>query len=402
MSIQELPLIISKFDTAIPAAGEAIGILYRTTWGKLVEELSHRREGEKDGRCFASATFETKPDRIHIGRKKHGALSRTAIVLDIEWNKKTGEIPPQPCEALRRAGRFGLAALVYTSHNHTDEKQPRYRVVIPLSDEISCQIPAPEIMAEELGLTGVLDRSKVGPASLFYLPSCPPGALAGHYFEAVGGAPVDADTITDTGISLLRARKLEEDRRALEAQAAAAERRAAKLAAGFDPDDSVIEKIRAHLDLESILLAHGYEQKGRNFRHPNSTSGMYGANIKNLGGIDRVFSHNSTDALHADNLPEWCKPVTALDAFDALTILNYGGDRKKALAKLAEEYGLAKTMENKALARLIFRLIRRQASQAEIEAAAMAEGQRLGLSRDEVCRVAVWVAGQPINSREAA
>jgi hypothetical protein len=402
MSTNNLPLTVSWFDAAMPGASEAIGVLTRATWGEFVEKLSHRREGEKDGPCFAPATFETKPDGVSVGRKKHDALSRTAICLDIETSKKTGEIPPPPSEALHRAARFGLAAVVYTSHNHTDEKQSRYRVVIPLSDEISCEIPAPEIMAAEFGLSGVLDKSKIGPAAVYYAPSCPIGTQALHFFEAVDGQPVDADIITETGIGILRARKMEEDRRAAEAQAAAAERRAAKLAAGFDPDDSVIEKLRAHLDLESILLARGYEQKGRNFRHPNSTSGMFGANIKTLGGVERIYSHNATDPLHKDNLPAWCRPVTALDAFDVAAILDYGGDRKKAIKTLAEKFRIIKPEAEKTLKALIFRLIRRQASQAEIEAAAMAEGQRLGLSRDEICRVAVWVRQQSLDARRAA
>jgi hypothetical protein len=44
------------------------------------------------------------------------------------------------------------------------------------------------------------------------------------------------------------------------------------------------------------------------------------------------------------------------------------------------------------VARLIFEMIRRQASQADIEAAAYAEGERVGLSRDDICSVAHWVA----------
>jgi hypothetical protein len=402
MSASDLPLNISWFDTAMPGAKEAIGTFQRTTWGDFIERLSKRREGEKDGPCFAPATFETKPDGVHVGRKKDGALSRTAIVLDIEWNKTTGEIPPAPREALSRARGLGLAALVYTSHNHDPDKDIRYRVIIPLSDEIACQIPASEIMAADLGLSGVMDHSKIGPASLFYAPSCPPGALSQHYFETVEGDPVDADCITETGINLLRARKAEEDRMAAEAQAAAAERRAAKLAAGFDPDDSLIEKIRVHLDLEQVLTSHGYAKSGRKYRHPNSSSGQFGADIKTLGGIERVFTHNATDPLHATNLPEWCGGVTAVDAFDAVAILDFGGDRKKALSALAERYNLTKSAEKKELAGLLFRMIRRQATQAEIEAQAETEGERLGLSGDEVCRVARWVASQSSSTKAAA
>lgn len=399
MNAGNIKLRISSFQCAIAPKGEAVGILTRMTWSGFVEMLSHRRQGAKDGPCFALATFATKPDGIHVGRTKAGALSRTGIVLDIETSKATGEIPPTPAEAIRRAERLGIAALVYSSHNHRPE-EPRYRVVIPLSDEIACEIPAPEIMAAELGLLGVLDKSKIGPASLFYAPSCPKGAQDLHSFKSIDGAPVDADRITETGIDLLRARKAEEDRIAAEAQVEAAARREAKIAAALDPDDSLIEKIRVHLDLEQILLSRGYDKKGHNFRHPNSSSGLYGANIKTLGGIDRIFSHNATDPLHETNLPKWCGKVRALDAFDVLAILEFDGDRKKALVGLGERYRLTKREESKALAALIFRMIRRHAGQQEIESAATAEGQSLGLSRNEVHRVAQWVANQP--ARNAA
>lgn len=113
-----------------------------------------------------------------------------------------------------------------------------------------------------------------------------------------------------------------------------------------------------------------------------------------------MFSHNGTDPLHAANLPAWCD-VTALDAVDATIILEFGGDRVRALRDLSQRFGLNKSEENKQLSRLIFQMIRIKASQDAIEGAALAEGQRLGLSREEVCRVALWVASQPMHVIEA-
>jgi hypothetical protein len=395
MSAPDLPISISVFPTAMPSSGEAVGRIVNTTWGKVVSRLSQRREGLKDGPCIAPATFEPHPDGVHVGRKKNGAMSRTMIMLDIEFCKKTGEIPPSPAVVADRIAGMGLAGAIYTSHSHTDEL-PRFRVALTLSEPIACHIPACEIMATDLGLSGAMDQGKTGPASVFYLPSCAPGTQDGHYFAAIDGMPVDADIITDTGIAILTARQVEHDRIAAVAQAAAAERRVAKIAAGFDPDDSLIEKIRMHLDgLETILLAHGYEKSGQKFKHPNSSSGAFGGSIKNLGGVDRFFSHNSSDPLHADNLPAWCGKVTALDSFDITAILDFAGDRDKALAGLAARYGLSKVRETKALATLIFRMIRQQASQPDIEAAAIAEGENLGLSRVDVFRVAQWISTQP-------
>ena len=150
-----------------------------------------------------------------------------------------------------------------------------------------------------------------------------------------------------------------------------------------------------------MLAAHGYDRQGTKFRHPNSQSGSYGADIKVLGGIERIYSHNGTDLLHRDNLPDWCGGVTALDVVDVVTILDFGGDRTRALRELAERFGISKTDERRTLAKLIFSMVRREAPQEAIEASAFAEGLRLGMSRAEVIDVASWCAAQ-IHDREAA
>jgi hypothetical protein len=396
-----LPLTISWFETATPDGRRALGDPERTTWGAFTSVFEWRREGEKDGCNFVPASFTLETDGRQVRRLKAKLLARTAIALDIEKSKKTGEIPPAPDEAIARAKALGLACLLYTSHNHKSS-DPRYRMMFPLSAEIPHELPAPEVMADRVGLLGVLDLSKIGAASLFYLPSCPYGALDLHQTIVIPGAPVDATWMVEHAGALMAARQAEADRIAAEAQAEAAARREAKIAAGFDPDDSLIEKLRSRFDLDSVLTGHGYAKAGTKYRHPNSSSGCFGADIATFGGIERVFSHNATDPLHASNLPAWCGGVTALDAFDVVTILDFGGDRTRALRELAERFNLTKAAERKALAGLLFRLLRRQASQEEIEAAAFAEGQRTGLSRDDVCKVAVWVVSQATVTREAA
>jgi hypothetical protein len=247
-------------------------------------------------------------------------------------------------------------------------------------------------------VSDVLDRSKFGAASYFYLPSCSGDDTADLHQEIiVAGAPIDAQWLTERATALLEAREAERERQSAEAHAKAQERLQARLTAGFDPSDSLIEKLRQRLDLDATLKAHGYAVRGGKYRHPNSQSGSYGADIKTFGGIQRVYSHNGGDPLHRDNLPAWCNGVSALDVVDAVTILEFGGDRERALHELAERFGLSKAVERKAVASLIFRLVRHKAAQEIIEAAAFAEGKRLGLSPEEVCLVARWVA-----SREAA
>jgi hypothetical protein len=401
VSADNLPLIMSWFPTAFPE-GPAIGDPERTTWGSFAGVFWCRREGEKDGPNFVPARFKLEADGRHVRRLKRNLLTRTAVALDIEYNKETGEVPPPLDGALYRIKAAGFAAIIYTSHSH-QPAGPRYRIVLALSDEIAPDLPAVEVMADALGLSGVVDRSKLHAASLFYLPSMADGADPDiHQAVIIDGAPIDAAWMRATAGAILAARDTEGERQAAAAHREAAARREAKITAGFDPDDSLIEKLRMHFDLAAVLLSHGYDQTTAShpkYRHPNSTSGSFGADIKVLGGIERVFSHNGTDPLHAANLPNWCGGVTALDAVDVTIILDFGGDRRAALAALAERFGLTKRDEQKKLAALLFRLIRQQAKQEEIERQAYAEGQRIGLSRTEVIRVATWVASQ---TKEAA
>ena len=389
-AVNDLPLDVTWFETAMPL-GPAVGDPERMTWHNFTEVLRSRREGVKDGPGFIPARFRLESDGKHVRRLGKNLISRTAVALDCETNKETGEVLPSIAEAAALVRNAGWAAALYSSHNHTPDA-PRGRIVLPLTEEIDPELPAVEAVANQLDLWGVTDRSKVGAASLFYCPSSEPGELDRHQTIIIDGEPIRTDWINEVAGSLLAERRAEQERIAAAAQAEAEARRQAKINAGFDPADSVIEKVRPHLDLEQILLSHGYEKSGDRFRHPNSSSGGFGAKL--FGGeIPRIYSHNATDPLHAANLPPWCGGK-ALDAVDVVTILAFAGDRTKALRALAERYGLTRTRERKTLARLIFRLVRERAAQEKIETAAFAEGARLGLSADEVCQISHWVAAQ--------
>ena len=92
-------------------------------------------------------------------------------MLDCETNKGTGEVPPSFADAVAQIKAMGLAAAVYTSHNHTPAA-PRYRIVLPLSGEIAPYLPVVEVIADQLGLAWRAGSEQAGASSLFYLPSC--------------------------------------------------------------------------------------------------------------------------------------------------------------------------------------------------------------------------------------
>jgi hypothetical protein len=253
-----------------------------------------REDDEKDGPNFVPARFKLEPDGRRVRRLKANVLARTAVALDVETNSDTGEVPPSLDAAVGRVRDAGWAGIVYTSHNHTTAA-PRYRLVLALSAELDPDLPAVEVVADRLKLADVLDTSKVGASSLFYLPSCPPDQIDDHAAEVIDGEPINADWMRQAAGAILAERRAEQERIAAAAHAEAEARRQAKIASGSNPDDSLIEKIRGKLDLEHILLAHGYDKCGAKFRHPNSKSGSFGADLKTFGGIERLYSHNAGD-----------------------------------------------------------------------------------------------------------
>lgn len=108
-----------------------------------------------------------------------------------------------------------------------------------------------------------------------------------------------------------------------------------------DPNDSLIARIRQHYDLHAILVRHGYKQSPsdpHDYRHPASKSGNYAARLDSYGGVHRLKSLNGGDPLAKENLGSWHR-AKSVDAFDALVVLEFGGDWKRALITLGKQHG---------------------------------------------------------------
>jgi hypothetical protein len=84
-------------------------------------------------------------------------------------------------------------------------------------------------------------------------------------------------------------------------------------------NESIIHAFNENYSVEDILLQAGYDQKGTNFRHPNSNTGNYSASIKN----QKVHTLSSSDPLFLDN-------GGAHSAYGAFVILFHNGNRRLA------------------------------------------------------------------------
>jgi hypothetical protein len=265
-------------------------------------------------------------------RTEHNSLRHNANVLAITGIEADYDGEQMGFdEAERIVTTAGLCAIIYTSPSHTDAA-PRWRVLCFCSREYPPAERA-RFLARLNGLLGgIFSHESWTLSQSYYFGSVKRNPA--HRVVVVDGTCIDLADYLDAS-AILPAPQ--------EAQAALREDRSRRVADPprlRDQGDSLIEQIRARLDLASVLAGHGYARRGNVWRHPNSKSGAYGLNIATFGGVERLYSHNGGDPLHPGNLPSWTNGVTAVDAFDVVVILDFGGDRTRALHELAMRFGL--------------------------------------------------------------
>lgn len=121
-------------------------------------------------------------------RKTENVLYRSCATLDIDYGT------PDVWEEFTM--QYGCAAMLYSTHKHTEEK-PRYRLVIPFSRHVTPQEYEPlcRKIANDIGIE-LFDVTTYQLARLFYWPST---SKNGDYvFEYQDGKPLDVDKILAT------------------------------------------------------------------------------------------------------------------------------------------------------------------------------------------------------------
>lgn len=221
-------------------------------WAALAQRLSRHEEGEKDGLALACASFKRDVLPGHGIRGNANLLARSLIALDVETSTQTGEVPPPMAAIADFLAIRRLAAVLWTTHSHTDAA-PRYRVLMPLSapfplpDDLDPFLPA--IVAAQIELTGVADRSKFGASSLFFLPRHRPAAP--HDIRIIEGSPVDLPDLVAVAI-------MTSDMDAQEEAMQAALRRS------YELPPELVEVIEAFNDshpLPAMLTRYGYQRQ---------------------------------------------------------------------------------------------------------------------------------------------
>lgn len=318
------------------------------SFADLAAGLKHEA-GEKDGRAISAGLFRGT-------RGNDNVAARGRIILDIESNKKTGEIPPRPEEASQRITEIGWNAAIYTSHSHTTDL-PRYRVILEIDApvyyssekeqhaiDLAVDLHAVNAVASRLGLDGVLDTTKRGPASLFFLPRCPAERLSESRVLITAGKPIVTGKLYDKARMLYEAEeaaRLKQREAAKKEAAARAERRRQQ---GYTETGKLIEQLRQVMPSMSDWLAmnhYTYFKRTDRWLHPKSQSGIPGVHVwTGDDGVDRITSYHESDPLHHDAK---AFGTGGHDVVDCEIATRWGvsdDDRRKGLHELAKQYGI--------------------------------------------------------------
>lgn len=165
------------------------------TWDDLAARLANVRRTPESASEYNKMTSEARGRAKDVGgfvggrfagtaRKADEVAARSLITLDIDHgNASTVGIVEDMME--------GTAWCLYSTHSHT-ARTPRYRLVVPLSREVSPDeyIPIARRLADDIGIA-LFDPSTYEPGRLMYWPSA--SRDAEFVYRSGKGAPYDAD-----------------------------------------------------------------------------------------------------------------------------------------------------------------------------------------------------------------
>lgn len=313
--------------TVFTSVKDNTGSVARTIWPTFVDRTTNHRVGPKATKLIAGALFCGT-------RAQKNVLSRTCYLLDIETNKATGEVPPDADYVRAEMQKRGWAGVIYSTHSHTQEA-PRYRVALPPETAIDIN-QDPAALAEDgiralglaaaLGLAGVVDGTKLGAESMFYLPTHAPDAP--HFGVAVEGRAITAAELAE---ALEAGKRLRADED--QYQEAAQEQRPAR-------GDSVIAAYNASATVAELLERHGYKRRPRStvdWRSKYQTSeGTFATRVMDA----RWVTLSASDIAAGLGRRSASGVAASGDAFDLYCHYEHRGDQRAAMRAAAKALGL--------------------------------------------------------------
>lgn len=311
----------TRFASQYDRDGEELDL----PWERVAQRLVVHTVGTKDGSAISVGLFAGT-------RSTDNLVARSAIALDVETNKTTGEVPPDPQDVCERLKARRIASVVWTTYSHTTV-EPRYRVLAPIAepvllDEVNFLFdnwfsPA---LARALDIEGVCDRTKFGAASLFYLPR-------------VVNDSAPRSSVIVPGNVLLKADAIRAARKAHDADMA---QQREELVGAFKMDPAVVETIKAfnaRNDIEAMLDRYGYRRKGKRWKSPHQSTNSVGATEVRRDDGERWLSFSDSDAAAGvGQRPRKASQVMAFgDAFSLMRHYEARNDFRRALDQAREQ-----------------------------------------------------------------
>ena len=295
---------------------------HQAAWGQFADWLRCPAvRAQKDGPALIFAVFGT-PKRADCN-----VTACTALAFDVEQGHQPGDpMPPAPEQMHDRLQGMGAAHVVWTTFSHAPAA-PRYRLVLPVSEPFAPSYLADllVLVAESLGIAGIIDKSCTNPSRLMYAPAVHPDRADDYRSFAFLEAPaLDVGDLVAEVLDQREQRRQEQEDRLAELQRQQAARLARRTSGERGQD--VLELIRRFNESTSIeqeLEQAGYCKRGKRWIAPTSHSGIPGCTI--LGG--KVYSHHEGDPIH-DGKPH--------DPWDVRVAYAFNGDRVAAVRALRE------------------------------------------------------------------
>lgn len=262
----------------------------------------------------------------------HGKTKQAAVDAPFWGIVKDHDNDDRSAEQVRALyDSFGVAWMAWSTASHQQPKDGitanRWKVVLPLAQQASYADVLPLALGSDLILD--TDKAQSHVQQVFYAPNRVSPAA-----PYLGMTRLDLPLLdpSDTAHPLVRQcrEKYEEAERKQAERAAAAVALKVRSTAPRQ-GGSVIEAVNAAYDLGNLLEHHGYTRIGRKWLSPASKSGNPGVVVlRGDDGRERVYSHHG----EADPLSNLNHGGHALDAFDVLCCLDYGGDVSRAVREL--------------------------------------------------------------------
>lgn len=262
------------------------------------------------------------------GKRKEQAVKALfyALVTDHDDDDKSAD------EIRATYGRWNTAYLAYTSASHEQDKHgavaKRWKPIIPLAYPVDYETY--KILSEGLMLLNGTDAVQSRSQQVFFAPNVIEEGAPFDYIDETGRPFLDPfDNEHPLVKAAVEAYNKETERQQAEASKATPKPRPANVTS---EQAGIIDKVKAayHGAEAAILEGEGYRRIGSRYLSPHSSTGTPGVMILDGG---KVYSHHG----ESDPLSSLNHDGHALDVFDLLCHLRFGGDFSRAVAELAND-----------------------------------------------------------------